>query len=78
MRWSMRFEVVDRFGAKLTIVHILEPISFDLELGLGRIEQEAQKRTHWETQLNGLAQVVRMRGLAAGRSCWGGFHRSRL
>lgn len=65
-------QVVDRFGAKLTIVHILEPIYFDLELGLGRIEQEVQKRTHWETQLDGLAQVVRVRGLAAGSVVLGG------
>ncbi|MBX3330147.1 MAG: universal stress protein [Nitrospira sp.] len=65
-------QVVDRFGARLTIVHVLEPIYFDLELGLGRIEQEVQKRTHWETQLDGLAQVVRGRGLAAGSVVLGG------
>ncbi|MBS0184116.1 MAG: universal stress protein [Nitrospira sp.] len=65
-------QVVDRFGARLTIAHVLEPIYFDLELGLGRIEQEAQKRTHWETQLDGLAQVVRGRGLEAGTVVLGG------
>lgn len=65
-------QVVDRFGARLTIVHALEPIYFDLELGLGRIEQEVQKRTHWETQLDGLAQVVRGRGLEAGSVVLGG------
>ena len=65
-------QVVDRFGAGLTIVHVLEPIYFDLELGLGRIEQEVQKRTHWEAQLDGLAQVVRGRGLAAGSIVLGG------
>lgn len=65
-------QVVDRFGARLTIVHVLEPIYFDLELGLGRIEQEVQKRTHWETQLDGLAQVARERGLAAGSVVLGG------
>lgn len=65
-------QVVDRFGAGLTIVHVLEPIYFDLELGLGRIEQEVQKRTHWETQLDGLAQVVRGRGLAARSIVLGG------
>jgi nucleotide-binding universal stress UspA family protein len=65
-------QVVERFGARLTIVHVLEPIYFDLELGLGRIEQEVQKRTHWETQLDGLAQVVRGRGLAAGSVVLGG------
>lgn len=65
-------QVVDRFGAGLTIVHVLEPIYFDLELGLGRIEQEVQKRTHWETQLDGLAQVVRERGLSAGSVVLGG------
>jgi nucleotide-binding universal stress UspA family protein len=41
-------QVVDGFGARLTLLHVLEPIYYDLELGLGRIEQEVQKRTHWE------------------------------
>jgi nucleotide-binding universal stress UspA family protein len=65
-------QVVDRFGAKLTVLHVLEPIYYDLEWGLGRIEQEVQKRTHWEAQLDGLAQVVRERGLAAGSVVLGG------
>lgn len=65
-------QVVDRFGARLTVLHVLEPIYYDLELGLGRIEQEAQKRTHWEAQLDGLAQVVKERGLAAGSVVLGG------
>lgn len=65
-------QVVDRFGARLTLLHVLEPIYHDLELGLGRIEQEAQKRTHWEAQLDGLAQVVKERGLAAGSVVLGG------
>lgn len=65
-------QVVDRFGARLTLLHVLEPIYYDLELGLGRIEQEVQKRTHWEAQLDGLAQVVRERGLAAGSVVLGG------
>lgn len=65
-------QIVDRFGAGLTLVHVLEPIYYDLELGLGRIEQEVQKRTHWEAQLDGLAQVVRERGLPAGSVVLGG------
>ena len=65
-------QVVDRFGTKLTLLHVLEPIYHDLELGLGRIEQEVQKRIHWDAQLDGLAQVVRERGLAAGSIVLGG------
>lgn len=65
-------QVVDRFGARLTVLHVLEPIYYDLELGLGLIEQESQKRTHWEAQLDGLAQVVKERGLAAGSVVLGG------
>jgi len=65
-------QVVDRFGARLTVLHVLEPIYYDLELGLGRIEQEAQKRTHWQAQLDSLAQVVKERGLAAGSVVLGG------
>ena len=65
-------QIVDRFGAKLTLLHVLEPIYHDLELGLGRIDQESQKRTHWETQLQALAQVVKDRGLAASSMVLGG------
>jgi nucleotide-binding universal stress UspA family protein len=64
--------VVDGFGARLTLLHVLEPIYYDLELGLGRIEQEVQKRAHWEAQLDELAQVVRGRGLAAESVVLGG------
>ncbi len=65
-------QLVDRFGARLSLIHVLEPIYFDLELGLGRIEQEVEMRTHWEAQLEGLAQVVKERGLAAGSVVLGG------
>lgn len=65
-------QVVDRFGARLSLLHVLEPIYHDLELGLGRIEQEVQKRTHSEAQLDGLAQLVKDRGLAAGSVVLGG------
>jgi len=65
-------QLVDGFGAELTLLHVLEPIYHDLELGLGRIEKEAQKRTHWEAQLDHLAQVVKERGLAASSTVLGG------
>jgi len=65
-------QLVDRFGARLTLLHVLEPIYHDLELGLGWIEQEVQKRAHWEAELDGLAQVVKERGLAAGSVVLGG------
>lgn len=70
LEYAIQF--LDRFGARLTLLHVLEPIYHDLELGLGRIEQEVQKRTHWEAQLDSLAQVVRDRGLAAGSVVLGG------
>ncbi|HEU4685149.1 MAG TPA: universal stress protein [Nitrospira sp.] len=65
-------QLVDGFGAKLTLLHVLEPIYYDLEFGLGRIEKEAEKRTHWEAQLDSLAQVVKERGLAASSMVLGG------
>ncbi len=65
-------QVVDGIGAKLTLLHVLEPIYHDLELGLGWIDKEAQKRTHWEAQLDSLAEVVRARGLPASSMVLGG------
>jgi nucleotide-binding universal stress UspA family protein len=65
-------QLVEGFGAELTLLHVLEPLYYDLELGLGRIDKEAQNRAHWETQLDSLAQVVKGRGLAASSKVLGG------
>lgn len=61
-----------RLGAKLTLLHVLEPMYHDLELGLGQIEQEPVKRTHWEAHLAELAMLVRSFGVSADSAVCGG------
>ena len=65
-------QVADRFGARLTLLHVLEPVYHDLELGLGRIEDEPRKRAHGEAQLDELARAVKRCGVAAGSLILGG------
>lgn len=61
-----------RLGAKLTLMHVLEPVYHDLELGLGQIEQEPAKRVQWEAHLAELATLVRSFGLLANSVVCGG------
>jgi nucleotide-binding universal stress UspA family protein len=61
-----------RIGAKLTLLHVLEPVFHDLGLGLGQIEQEPVKRAHWEAQLTELATTVTSFGLPADSVVCGG------
>lgn len=65
-------QVADRFGARLTLLHVLEPVYLDLELGLGRIEDEPQKRAHRGAQLDELAQAVKRCEVAAESLILGG------
>ena len=65
-------QVADRFGARLTLLHVLEPVYHDLELGLGRIEDEPRKRAYGQTRLDALAQAVKEYGVAAGSLILGG------
>lgn len=61
-----------RLRAKLTLLHVLEPVYHDLELGLGQIEQEPAKRAQWEAHLAELATLVRSFGLPADSVVCGG------
>ncbi len=59
-------------GATLTLMHVLEPVSYDLDCGLGLIEQEGRKRDHWNRQLTELKDLVTSSGLTADVEISGG------
>ena len=59
-------------GATLTLMHVLEPVSYDLDCGLGLIEQEGRKRDHWNRQLAELKDLVTSFGLTADVEISGG------
>ena len=50
-------------GAAVTLVHVLEPAGYDLDCGLGVIEDESSKRDYWNRQLMELRDVVTAFGL---------------
>ncbi|MBX3329739.1 MAG: universal stress protein [Nitrospira sp.] len=70
LEYAIQF--TNRVGAKLTLLHVLEPVYHDLGLGLGQIEQEPVKRAHWEAHLAELATMVRSLGLPADSVVCGG------
>ncbi|MBI4000582.1 MAG: universal stress protein [Nitrospira defluvii] len=49
--------------ATVTLMHVLEPVCYDLDCGLGMIEEEAGKRDHWTRQLTELTQLATALGL---------------
>ncbi len=59
-------------GATLTLMHVLEPVVYDLDCGLGMIEQEARKRDSWNRQLMELRDVITSFGLPADLEISGG------
>ena len=59
-------------GAKLTLMHVLEPVCYDLDCGLGMIEHETRKRDHWNRQLTELRDLVTSFGLPAEYEISGG------
>ena len=58
-------QLANGLGAKVTLVHVLEPVYYDLDRGLGSIEHEARKRHHWTKQLTELRDLVKAFGLPA-------------
>lgn len=58
-------QLANGLGAKITLMHVLEPIYYDFDYGLGLIEDEVRKREHWKRQLTELSDVVKSFGLPA-------------
>jgi nucleotide-binding universal stress UspA family protein len=65
-------QLANGLGAKVTLVHVLEPVYYDWERGLGPIEQETRKRDHWKRQLTDLTDLVKSFGLPAAFEISGG------
>ena len=59
-------------GATVTLMHVLEPASYDLDCGLGVIEEESSKRDYWNRQLIDLRDVVTAFDLQADVALCGG------
>ena len=51
-------------GSTLTLMHVLEPVCYDLDCGLGLIEEEASKRDYWNRQLTELREILTASGLS--------------
>lgn len=60
------------FGATLTLMHVLEPVCYDLDCGLGTIEQETSKREYWNQQLTELREAIAALGLVTDLEVSGG------
>lgn len=65
-------QVANHFGARMTLVHVLEPIYYGAELGLQSVEAKWQKWVHWRTQLDQLVGLISSFGLATGTMIRGG------
>ena len=65
-------QLANGLGATVTLMHVLEPVCYDLDCGLGVVEQEARKRDHWNRQLSELQTLVTSFGLAADVEISGG------
>ncbi len=59
-------------GAALTLMHVLEPACYDLDCGLGLIEEESSRRDYWNRQLMELRDAINTFGLQADLEISGG------
>ncbi|MEO8340945.1 MAG: universal stress protein [Nitrospirota bacterium] len=65
-------QLANRLGTTITLMHVLEPICYDLDYSLGSIEHEVRKRDHWKSQLTELSDLVKSFGLPADFQVSGG------
>jgi nucleotide-binding universal stress UspA family protein len=65
-------QLANGLGTKITLMHVLEPICYDLDYSLGSIEHEVRKRDHWKSQLTELSDLVKSFGLPADFQISGG------
>jgi nucleotide-binding universal stress UspA family protein len=56
-------QVAYGFGAALTILHVLEPVFFDLELGLGKVPDYDRAKTEAESRLAAVRDALTQQGL---------------
>ena len=65
-------QAANHFGAKMTLIHVLEPIYYGAEMGLQSVQAKWQKWVHWQAQLDQLVGLIRSFGLATGTMIRGG------
>ena len=65
-------EIAQVFRAPITILHVIEPIFYDLDVALGHIVQEREKREQAESQLSELVDRLKPRGLSVQTAVRGG------
>ncbi len=65
-------EIAQVFRAPITILHVIEPIFYDLDVALGHIVQEREKREQAESQLSELVDRLKPRGLSMQTAVRGG------
>ncbi len=65
-------QLANGLGANVTLMHVLEAACYDLDCGLGMVEQEMQKRDDWNRQLSELQALIATFGLAADIEVSGG------
>lgn len=65
-------QLVQGFGASFTILHVLEPVFFDLELGLGAVPDYEQTRASVESRLAGVREALTKQGLTVQTAISGG------
>jgi nucleotide-binding universal stress UspA family protein len=60
------------FRAAITILYVMEPVFFDLDLAVGRILEEPEKREQAQSRLAGLVERLTPRGLSIQSAVRGG------
>lgn len=65
-------DIAHVFCAAVTILHVIEPIFYDLDVALGHIVQEREKREEAESQLSELVDRLKRRGLSVQTAVRGG------
>jgi len=65
-------QLVQGFGASFTILHVLEPVFFDLELGLGAVPDYEQTRANVESRLAAVREALTQQGLTVQTAISGG------
>jgi nucleotide-binding universal stress UspA family protein len=65
-------QLAQGFGASLTILHVLEPVYFDLELGLGAVPDYERTKASVEVRLAGVREALTNQGLTVQTAISGG------
>jgi nucleotide-binding universal stress UspA family protein len=65
-------QVAKQFNATVTILHVLEPVCYGLDLTLVHASEREQIRTRIEMELSALAQAIRLEGIIVHHAVRGG------